>query len=147
MRHLRAGAELALFLGAPLEELRRRLTNMDRRGIASPTEQNLAEIFAERWPLCLRHRDARIHCAGKTPAELATDMAAALKGRGAWRRTARVDARRRRCGRPIHRPNRAGKRLRAFSRIGPTAVASAAIQRNAPCGSASVPDRRARGRR
>ena len=53
-----------VFLDLPLDELERRIDNMDSRGIAIAPGQTFAALYEERMPVYRRHADIRIDCAG-----------------------------------------------------------------------------------
>ncbi len=62
MAHLHThGFTVHLYL--PLELLRARLKNLDKRGVVRTTGQNLESLFEERIPLYRRHADAEVNCA------------------------------------------------------------------------------------
>ena len=56
MAHLKTNG-IAVYLSAPLEVIRQRITNFHSRGIASPQNQTLSEIYAERNALYEQYAD------------------------------------------------------------------------------------------
>lgn len=73
MRHLNQFGPI-VFLDVRLEELERRIHNMDNRGIARPATQSFADVFNERRPLYLRYADIVIDCTGKNMEDLVEEM-------------------------------------------------------------------------
>lgn len=73
MQHLTRFGPM-VFLDVSLEELERRIHNMDNRGIARPATQSFADVFAERRPLYLRHADIVIDCTGKNMEDLVDEI-------------------------------------------------------------------------
>jgi shikimate kinase len=65
-------------LEAPLAVIERRIDDYDRRGIANPPGQSLAEIFRERAPLYARHAEIMVAVGGLTQEEAARAVVAAL---------------------------------------------------------------------
>ncbi len=61
MRHLRETGAV-VFLDVELEEVIRRVRNLDTRGIACRPGLTLRDIYHERRPLYLRWADLRIEC-------------------------------------------------------------------------------------
>lgn len=59
MKHLRKHGR-CVFLEVPLEELKRRITNMKSRGIAFSSGQTLKDVFQERMPLYQRYADVTV---------------------------------------------------------------------------------------
>ena len=57
---------MCLYLDLPIEELKRRLTNITTRGIACRKGESLEDIFAEREPLYKKYADITLSCAGFT---------------------------------------------------------------------------------
>ncbi len=55
---------IVVFLDLPLDELERRITNMDSRGIVIAPGQTFAGLYEERMPVYRRHAGIRIDCAG-----------------------------------------------------------------------------------
>ena len=69
MQHLKANG-IAVFLYVALEELKRRLIDMDTRGIAQSPGQSFAELYQERQFLYRRYADLTIDCTDKTQQEI-----------------------------------------------------------------------------
>lgn len=63
MAHLARGGTI-VHLRARLELLAARIDDLDRRGLANPPGQSLAEIFAERAPLYERHAEVTVDVDG-----------------------------------------------------------------------------------
>ncbi len=80
MAHLRETG-IVLYLQAGLSELAVRLHDMQSRGIAMAKGKTLAELYAERVPLYLRHADHTIACDGKNVEQVVAVMAALLARR------------------------------------------------------------------
>lgn len=59
-----------IFLDVPLEELKSRVTNYERRGIACQPDQNFSDLFDERNALYRRYADHVINCDGKSQEEI-----------------------------------------------------------------------------
>lgn len=59
MEHLREDGTI-VFLDVPLEELRRRITNIRGRGIAFAPGQTLEEVYRERLPLYRRYAECTV---------------------------------------------------------------------------------------
>ncbi len=64
MQHLKANG-IAVFLQVELEELKKRLIDMDTRGIAQRPGQSFAELYQERQRLYRRYADLTIDCTHK----------------------------------------------------------------------------------
>ena len=81
LRHLSALGPV-VYLRAGLAVLAARIDDYDRRGIASPAGQGLAQIFRERTPLYERHADLVVDVDGLTHEQAALAVLAALAGQG-----------------------------------------------------------------
>jgi shikimate kinase len=55
---------IVVHLELPLDELRRRITNMDSRGIALAPGQSFDELYDERMPLYKKYADLTVNCDG-----------------------------------------------------------------------------------
>jgi shikimate kinase len=77
MRHLQAGGAI-VYLRAPFELLRRRVTDMATRGVVIARGQTLADLFRRRRALYERWGQLTIDCEGKTQDEIAAEIAAKL---------------------------------------------------------------------
>jgi shikimate kinase len=64
MQRLKALGQV-VFLDLDFNTLQGRIENFSTRGIASPANQNLDEIYTERLPLYRRYADITIDCRGK----------------------------------------------------------------------------------
>ena len=69
MQHLKANG-IAVFLYVALEELKRRLIDMDTRGIAQRPGQSFTDLYEERQRLYRRYTDLTIDCTDKTQQEI-----------------------------------------------------------------------------
>lgn len=69
MTHLARDSRI-VFLDVPLEELSRRITNLESRGIAFAPGQTLADLYAQRTPLYRQWADITI----QTPVEDGRNM-------------------------------------------------------------------------
>ena len=69
MQHLKANG-IAVFLYVALEELKRRLIDMDTRGIAQSPGQSFTDLYEERQRLYRRYTDLTIDCTDKTQQEI-----------------------------------------------------------------------------
>jgi len=77
MSHLRASGVI-VHLDLPLEELKRRLRNLDSRGVVMAPGQTVDELYEERRPLYREHADVTIQCAGLTHEDAVAAIIAAL---------------------------------------------------------------------
>ena len=77
MEHLARGGTL-VHLRAGLGLLEARIDDLDRRGLANPAGQSLAEIYAERAPLYERFAAVTVDVDGLTPQEVARAVESAL---------------------------------------------------------------------
>ena len=59
-----------IFLDVPLEELKSRIKNYERRGIACKPDQNFSDLFNERNALYRRYADHVVNCEGKSQDEI-----------------------------------------------------------------------------
>ncbi len=71
MRHLKANG-IAVFLQVEIEELQRRLTNLDSRGVAAAPGQTFAELYEERQILYRKYADVTIECNHFSQLEIST---------------------------------------------------------------------------
>ena len=75
MGHLKSLARI-IFLDVPLDEIKRRIGDTSERGVVIRPGMTLDDLYAERHPLYLKHADAVIECAGKTPDQLLKEIRA-----------------------------------------------------------------------
>lgn len=68
MEHLKSLGPV-VYLAVSLEELERRVANLDTRGLACAPGQGLAELYGERVPLYEHYADLTVHCAPGSPPE------------------------------------------------------------------------------
>jgi shikimate kinase len=78
MAHLKSFGP-CVFLDIPLEEILRRVQNLDSRGIAGPSGSSLAEVYAERLPLYRQYADIIIDGANLDELTLLAEVETALK--------------------------------------------------------------------
>ncbi|HXV36207.1 MAG TPA: shikimate kinase [Myxococcota bacterium] len=80
MRHLgRIGCRI--FLDVPLDELERRLGDLDQRGVIRGPGQDFGELLDERRPLYERWADIRVDCRGLAHEAIVEQMVRALASR------------------------------------------------------------------
>lgn len=79
MTHLRRIGRL-VWLDLPLEELERRVRNMDSRGLVIDPGETFADLYARRTPLYRQYAELTIACAGMNPEEIAAAIEGALCG-------------------------------------------------------------------
>lgn len=63
MAHLKANGT-AVYLYLPVDDLERRISNLDSRGIVMAPGQSFAEVYRERQPLYELYADVTIDCVG-----------------------------------------------------------------------------------
>ncbi|MBN1555051.1 MAG: shikimate kinase [Phycisphaerae bacterium] len=73
MKHLKSTGPV-IWLDLPLEDIRRRLSNLAVRGVVKPADQTLDDLFAGRRPLYQQWADLTIPCAGKTQDEIVAEI-------------------------------------------------------------------------
>lgn len=61
---------VTVYLDVPLEEVKRRLSNITTRGIACRKGESVDEIFAQRASLYEQYADIKVECAGFTAEQL-----------------------------------------------------------------------------
>ena len=66
MRHLKANASV-IHLDLSLDRLKKRLDDLDARGVAIAPGQNLADLYVERHPLYLKYADWTVDTESLTP--------------------------------------------------------------------------------
>lgn len=66
MAHLKANS-VALYLDIAVENLKRRLDDVDARGVVIGPEQTIESLYVERRPLYIAYADARVSTDGLTP--------------------------------------------------------------------------------
>lgn len=79
MAHLRQIGRL-VYLDLPLEELQRRVRNMDSRGLAIDPGETFADLYARRTPLYRRHAKLTVPCGGLNQEEIAAAIEVTLCG-------------------------------------------------------------------
>ena len=67
--HLKALGPV-VYLKVPLEELQKRIRNLDSRGIAMRPGQTLADVLSYRAPLYEKYADLVIDCSGEQPLDV-----------------------------------------------------------------------------
>jgi shikimate kinase len=68
-----------VFLAVSLETLKRRITNMDSRGLVSEKGQTFTELFAERLPLYQDRADITVDADTASPEEVAGKIMIAIQ--------------------------------------------------------------------
>ena len=81
MSHLKRDG-IAVFLDVPLAELKRRLGDFSRRGVAKRPLQSFAELYEERRALYLKYADLHISCDALGHEETRAAVARQLLGDG-----------------------------------------------------------------
>jgi shikimate kinase len=66
MRHLKADANV-IHLNLTLDRLKKRLDDLDARGVAIAPGRDLADLYAERHPLYLKYADHTVETDALTP--------------------------------------------------------------------------------
>jgi shikimate kinase len=66
MKHLKANA-MVIHLNLSLERLKKRLDDLDARGVAIAPGRDLADLYAERHPLYLKYADQTVDTDTLTP--------------------------------------------------------------------------------
>lgn len=74
MAHLK-DIGLVLYLQLPYDEIKERLGDLDKRGVAHKPEQTLSDIFAQRCPLYEKWADLIVDCSGKAIREIVAEIA------------------------------------------------------------------------
>lgn len=77
MAHLKANS-VALYLDIAVENLRRRLDDVDARGVVIGPGQTIEGLYAERRPLYLGYADATVSTDGLTPDQVVGRLLDAL---------------------------------------------------------------------
>jgi len=80
MAHLREIGRL-VFLDLPLDELQRRVRNMDSRGLVIDPGETFADLYARRRPLYQQYAELIIPCGGLTQEDIAATVEETLCGR------------------------------------------------------------------
>lgn len=79
MAHLQRTGRL-VFLDLPLDELQRRVRNMDSRGLVIDPGETFVDLYARRLPLYRQHAELTIHCGGLSQEEIAAAIERELCG-------------------------------------------------------------------
>jgi shikimate kinase len=77
MSHLRANG-IIIHLSLPLAVIETRIRDLDARGVVRSYRQNLRDLYDERMPQYVRHRDAEIDCSDKTHEQVVCAILAVL---------------------------------------------------------------------
>ncbi len=67
-----------VFLDAPFDEIWKRLANAPTRGIIGLSGKSLEQIFDERYPLYKKYADIMVESGGRTPKQVAEEIASRL---------------------------------------------------------------------
>lgn len=78
MRHLKANARV-IHLDLSLDSLKKRLDDLDARGVAIAPGSNLADLYAERHPLYLKYADQTVSTDLLTPDQVVGQIHGLLK--------------------------------------------------------------------
>ena len=78
MAHLKSNG-VVLHLDLPLALLKRRLRDLDARGVVMAPDQTLENLFQERQPLYQLHADITIDCTNLTHEHVVKDIIAVLR--------------------------------------------------------------------
>jgi shikimate kinase len=81
MKHLKAEA-VVIHLNLSLGELKKRLDDLDARGVAMAPGQNLADLYGERHPLYLKHADHTVETDTLTADQVVGQIYGLLKEAG-----------------------------------------------------------------
>jgi shikimate kinase len=81
MAHLKANG-IAVHLDLAVERLKRRLEDMDARGVVIGPGQTIESLYAERRPLYLHYADATVETDGLTPEQVVGRIMDAIPGTG-----------------------------------------------------------------
>lgn len=79
MTHLRQIGRL-VYLDLPLDELQRRVRNMDSRGLVIDPGETFADLYARRTPLYRQHAEVTISCGERNQEEISADIEGVLCG-------------------------------------------------------------------
>lgn len=78
MKHLRE-ISTVVFLEVSFDELKRRITNFETRGIAKRDDQTFEDLFEERRALYEQYKHVKVVAEGKTQEQVALDIEKAVK--------------------------------------------------------------------
>ena len=78
MRHLKTDA-VVIHLNLSLGRLKKRLDDLDARGVAIAPGRDLSDLYAERHPLYLKYADQTVETDGLTPNQVVTQILDMLK--------------------------------------------------------------------
>jgi shikimate kinase len=78
MEHLKAGGGTAVHLELDLERLKRRLGDVDARGVVIAPGQTVETLYAERRPLYRKYADLTVATDGQTPDQVVGRILSAL---------------------------------------------------------------------
>ncbi|MBN1225564.1 MAG: shikimate kinase [Deltaproteobacteria bacterium] len=73
MTHLKKNG-IAFFLNVDLAVLQSRVRDFDTRGLARRPDQDMADLFKERYPLYIKHTDITVNCADLTQEEVCASI-------------------------------------------------------------------------
>lgn len=80
MKHLAATGPI-VYLALPLEEIERRLDNINTRGITMAPGETMADLYAKRVPLYEQYADLKIETLGLTVEQTVEKIIEGLNGR------------------------------------------------------------------
>ena len=84
MEHLKQGG-LVVFLDVDMATLESRIRDFENRGLAKRSDQTLADLFRERYPLYTKYADMTVACAGLTHEQVCASIIEE------WRRAVTMD--------------------------------------------------------
>lgn len=70
---------IVIFLEVSIEELEKRISNFETRGIAISSEQTFQDLYNERMPLYRKYADITIDCTGKNQLQIVEEIIAQYK--------------------------------------------------------------------
>ncbi len=73
MQHL-ASSSITVFLNVGFEEIKKRVTDFETRGIAMRSDQTFRDLFDERYPLYCKFADLTIECQSKNQDEITREI-------------------------------------------------------------------------
>jgi shikimate kinase len=83
MRHLHAMVWV-VFLDIELDSLKKRLKDLDRRGVIRAPGQSIDKLYAERLPLYQRQADLRVDCTALWPDQAVRAVLVQLQGQAGF---------------------------------------------------------------
>lgn len=81
MRRLKKNGT-AVYLYLPLEDIKKRLVNLEKRGVAGAKEKSVEQLYNERAPLYEKYADIKVDCSGMSVPEIAAVVLEKLGSEG-----------------------------------------------------------------